>query len=185
MHILFGTNMLPLYVLYDLCRWPTSLVSLFWIVFGFGDVSDAEVIVSNTCANSTETVCHEANYHILTQFIGQVLYASYHLIMATTLLNMLIAMMSNSLQDIQVSGLSMAWCLNVAACHESHDIGLCDNVCMDISMDLWCYYTSSAVAYGVRGRNGVSFPCDNFFQTKQLFSFSSGSYDPLKDKGNI
>ena len=75
---------------------------MFWIIFGFGDVADADVIVSNTCPNSTSEACYPANHHTLTQFIGRALYAFYHLIMATTLLNMLIAMMSNSLQDIQV-----------------------------------------------------------------------------------
>ena len=57
----------------------------------------------NACDVNPETEDLEVNKHTLTEQVAYVLYGVYHIIVVAIMLNMLIAMMSNTLSRIQVS----------------------------------------------------------------------------------
>ncbi|CAH1777258.1 unnamed protein product [Owenia fusiformis] len=72
--------------------------TLFWNLFGYGEPEYADIVVTNTFNN---TLIVPMRKHHFTEGVGYLLYAGYHVIVVTVLLNMLIAMMSNSLNEIQ------------------------------------------------------------------------------------
>nr|XP_002730569.1 PREDICTED: short transient receptor potential channel 7-like [Saccoglossus kowalevskii] len=65
----------------------SAVMTLFWALFGM--------------ASRYDPVIDESLDHDLTEFIGTLLFAIYNAIMVIVLLNMLIAMMSNSYQEIE------------------------------------------------------------------------------------
>lgn len=65
--------------------------TLFWALFGLPDIS----VVDFTDAVETK--------HYFTQTVGNLLYATYHVIAIVVLLNVLIAMMSNTYTRVEVS----------------------------------------------------------------------------------
>ena len=71
-------------------------------MLGYGDVAYADVVVDNTCPNDTNKPCYEPNFHAFTEGTGSFIYALYHLFMIIVLLNMLIALMSDTFAHIQV-----------------------------------------------------------------------------------
>ena len=81
--------------------------SLFWNIFGYGDPAYAAVVVDNTCPNDDETACYNATYHDFTEGTGYFVYGTYQLIMLTVLMNMMIALMSDTFAKIQVPALSL------------------------------------------------------------------------------
>lgn len=83
-------------------RLMLSFKSLFWNIFGFGDVTFADVVVDNTCPDNPKQACYNATYHNFTEGSGYFIYGLYQLIMVTVLLNMLIALMSDTFAKIQV-----------------------------------------------------------------------------------
>ena len=91
---------------YFCCRWPESVKSLFWTMFGYGDLDWLAIVVDNRCRNHTE-ICYDVTQHSLTEFVGHFLYGMYHVGIILVLLNMLIAMMSNSLTQTQVRPFSV------------------------------------------------------------------------------
>ena len=70
------------------CRLFETLQSLFWSVFGL-----VNLYVTNVKAD-----------HEFTEFVGATMFGTYNIISLVVLLNMLIAMMNNSYQNIAVSG---------------------------------------------------------------------------------
>ncbi|XP_070555677.1 short transient receptor potential channel 7-like [Ptychodera flava] len=73
------------------CRLPynnfqSSLMTLFWTLFGMTDLRSLDVVVAD---------------HWVTEFIGYCLFAVYHVIAIVALLNILIAMMSNTYNKIE------------------------------------------------------------------------------------
>lgn len=66
---------------------------LFWTMFGMAD---------QTYVDMPEFV--------LAEFVGRILYGIYTLIIVIVLLNMLIAMITNSFQKIEVSWRNWPWC---------------------------------------------------------------------------
>lgn len=99
----------------DTFSWRSSFRTLFWGMFGYGDIAYTDVIVDNTCgsgANQTGA-CYSATYHSFTEGTGYFLYALYHVIMLTTLLNMLIGIMANTLSEIQVCSQVFGWLFTV------------------------------------------------------------------------
>ena len=68
------------------CSVEESFKTLFWAIFGLSEVKS--VIVNNG--------------HKFIENIGYVLYGVYNVTMVIVLLNMLIAMMNNSFQEIEV-----------------------------------------------------------------------------------
>lgn len=67
------------------------MATLFWALFGLPDIS----VVDFTTAVGTK--------HYFTQTVGNLLYATYHVIAIVVLLNVLIAMMSNTYTRVEVS----------------------------------------------------------------------------------
>ncbi|XP_054757317.2 short transient receptor potential channel 7-like [Lytechinus pictus] len=70
-----------------------AIQTLIWALFGLGDSGDVSYPNDATC--DTET-CGQKT----TEFVGVCLYMAYHLVMALVMLNMLIAMMTTSFQEI-------------------------------------------------------------------------------------
>jgi hypothetical protein len=70
-------------------------------MFGYGDMDDVMVIVGNTCSNSTES-CYPYNKHTYTHGVALFLYGMFHIIIVVIMLNMVIATMSNTLNQTQV-----------------------------------------------------------------------------------
>ena len=75
------------------------------MIFGYGDVEYADVVVDNTCDDLDlryNTTCDAVSSHQFTEGTGYFLWGLYHLLMVATLLNMLIGLMANTLNHIQV-----------------------------------------------------------------------------------
>ncbi|XP_071506041.1 short transient receptor potential channel 7-like [Diadema antillarum] len=70
-------------------RADRTLTTLLWALFGLAEQEDVK------CSSGT-TECG----HTTTEIVGTALYIMYHLIMALVMLNMLIAMMTTSFQEI-------------------------------------------------------------------------------------
>ncbi|CAH1772636.1 unnamed protein product [Owenia fusiformis] len=70
-----------------------SIGSLFWATFGMGDKTSPEVAMENVNLL-------DKDFRKWTETVGSVLFASYILAGVVVLLNMLIAMMNNSFQEI-------------------------------------------------------------------------------------
>ena len=70
-----------------LLRLADAYETLFWSLFGITQIKDVEIVEGH---NSVERV-------------GTMLFGAYHVAAIVVLINMLIAMMSNSFQEIQVS----------------------------------------------------------------------------------
>ena len=64
------------------------MATLFWALFGLPDLEILDLKGIN---------------HVFTEFIGTALYAAYHVIAIVVLLNVLIAMMSNTYTRIEVN----------------------------------------------------------------------------------
>ena len=67
-------------------RLANAYETLFWSLFGITQIKDVEIVEGH---NSVERV-------------GTMLFGAYHVAAIVVLINMLIAMMSNSFQEIQV-----------------------------------------------------------------------------------
>ena len=84
--------------------WLDTFRTLFWVIFGYGEVEYADIVVDNTCDGLDPTfneTCGVAS-HKFTEGTGYFLWGLYHLLMVATLLNMLIGLMANTLNHIQV-----------------------------------------------------------------------------------
>ena len=78
--------------------------TLYWDMFGYGDVDAANLVVHNACPSPNETmVCYQnTSSHSITEGTGYTLYALYHIVAIIVLVNALIALMSNTLSRVQV-----------------------------------------------------------------------------------
>lgn len=72
-------------------------MTLFWALFGLAQPDDPTIPNSELYGNG----------HQLTSFVGHILFMVYFVVMGLVMLNMLIAMMSNSFQEIEVSQVLM------------------------------------------------------------------------------
>lgn len=72
-------------------RLGEAMTTLFWALFGLPDIS----VVDFTAAVDAD--------HFFTETVGNLLYATYHVIAIVVLLNVLIAMMSNTYTRVEVS----------------------------------------------------------------------------------
>jgi hypothetical protein len=81
--------------------------TLFWNIFGYGDVpQDGDIIVDNMFQSNRTNGTLLQNPVIKHKFlegIGYFLLGFFHIIVIVVLINMLIAMMSNSYNKITVS----------------------------------------------------------------------------------
>ena len=83
-------------------RMDLTLSSLFWATFGMGDTS-ATKIDYRYLGLDEDLISTHSKHHPLTVIMGYLLFWSYIVGSVVVLLNMLIAMMSNSFQEIYVS----------------------------------------------------------------------------------
>ena len=79
-----------------------TLASLFWATFGMGDTSAAKIDYRYLGVDM-DLISTHSKHHILTVVVGYLLFWSYIVGSVVVLLNMLIAMMSNSFQEIYVN----------------------------------------------------------------------------------
>ncbi|OQR68673.1 short transient receptor potential channel 7-like, partial [Tropilaelaps mercedesae] len=73
-----------------------TLKSLFWGIYAMGSPSDADLVVSQSIARDERIL-----KHYFSEMVGYGLWALFHILTVIVLLNMLIAMMSDSFQRIQ------------------------------------------------------------------------------------
>ncbi|CAN7940299.1 unnamed protein product, partial [Ixodes hexagonus] len=73
-----------------------TLKYLFWAVYELGQPEYADIVVAGDARGSGKVVTHD-----FTEFVGYSLWALYHVITVVVLLNVLIAMMTNSFQRVQ------------------------------------------------------------------------------------
>ena len=123
-HVSARTHATHIHTRISCCRWFGSVKSLFWSMFGYGDLGWLTVVVDNRCRNRTG-ICHDVTQHIFTEGTGHFLFGMYNVLIVIILLNMLIAMMSDSLVQIQVSRFSVnRLCISIstikASCFDSH-----------------------------------------------------------------
>lgn len=86
-----------------ICRYRSTLKTLFWDMFGYGDADAVNLVVRNTCPPPFETQrCFNTSRHVLSEATGYTLYAVYHIVTIIILVNALIALMSNTLSKVQV-----------------------------------------------------------------------------------
>ncbi|KAG8178569.1 hypothetical protein JTE90_004497 [Oedothorax gibbosus] len=81
--------------------------NLFWAIFGMGEPDYAQVVVGNSSLNASSYLSREDD-HIFTEGIGYTLWGFYHMVTVVVLLNMLIAMMTESYQRVQKNA-DMEW----------------------------------------------------------------------------
>lgn len=77
-------------------RYVNAIQTLIWALFGLSDAEDVSYPSDAPCDQES---CGQKT----TELVGVCLYMAYHLVMALVMLNMLIAMMSTSFQEIHVS----------------------------------------------------------------------------------
>ncbi|XP_022656458.1 short transient receptor potential channel 5-like isoform X2 [Varroa destructor] len=73
-----------------------TLKSLFWGIYAMGSPTDADLVVSQNIGSADRIL-----KHYFTEAVGYGLWALFHILTVIVLLNMLIAMMSDSFQRIQ------------------------------------------------------------------------------------
>ena len=84
------------------CSFQATCKSLFWSLFGVVPMEAADVVINEykkEIGNETVTV---QNKHKVTEGIGFFLYGFYEVVTMIILLNLLIAMMSNTYTKIEV-----------------------------------------------------------------------------------
>ena len=81
---------------------------LFWDLFNYGNEENANLVAGNDGAYTMFNVTNGNmtgeffTSHRLTEIIGYIMYGAYHITVIVVLLNMLIAMMANSYNNIEV-----------------------------------------------------------------------------------
>jgi len=88
------------------CRMPMTLYSLFWCMFG--QVGTDSVVITYPSKLLTTSAGGRAvpggdGATSIVESVGLLLFAVYHVTAIIILVNMLIAMMSHSFEDIQVN----------------------------------------------------------------------------------
>ncbi|GFS66087.1 short transient receptor potential channel 4, partial [Trichonephila inaurata madagascariensis] len=81
--------------------------NLFWAIFGMGEPDYAQIIVGNSSLNNSYNL-QKDNEHVFTEGVGYTLWGFYHMVTVVVLLNMLIAMMTESYQRVQTNA-DMEW----------------------------------------------------------------------------
>ncbi|XP_071502489.1 short transient receptor potential channel 7-like [Diadema antillarum] len=77
----------------------TAFLTLFWALFGLGNPLDPR-LNGTTLAISVDEFGNGRGGFLITESFGTILYMTYYVVMGLVMLNMLIAMMSNSFQEI-------------------------------------------------------------------------------------
>ena len=87
------------------CRLPRTLYSLFWSMFGLVSVNSVEIKYPSKDRNNVYAYTFPGGDHAtsVVEGVGMFLFALYHVAIIIVLINMLIAMMSHSFEDIQVT----------------------------------------------------------------------------------
>ena len=89
-----------------LCSLPHTLYSLFWSMFGLISVESVEIKYPNKLNGSLQAYSFPGGMYAhatsIVENVGLLLFALYHVVIIIVLINMLIAMMSHSFEDIQV-----------------------------------------------------------------------------------
>ena len=81
-----------------ICSLSSTLAALFWALFGHGDVNEAEMNLKDPAGGVVS--------HHMTEIVGYISIGAYHVVAIIILLNMLIAMMSHSFENIQVNDIT-------------------------------------------------------------------------------
>ena len=91
-----------MFLLYSL---PHTLFSLFWSMFGLITVDSVEIKYPQKNKGQVSSFPGGMYTHAtsIVENVGMLLFALYHVVIIIVLINMLIAMMSHSFEDIQVS----------------------------------------------------------------------------------
>ena len=88
------------------CRLLKTLYSLFWCMFGQVSLDSIQISYPSKNADlepgAPPTVHHDGQATSIVETVGMFLFALYHVTIIIVLINMLIAMMSHSFEDIQV-----------------------------------------------------------------------------------
>lgn len=98
----FFCSMFNLYYSYEDSKFGNfgqAFLTLFWALFGLGNPSDPRLRHNTTTSNTTLEAGGKGGY-LITESFGTMLYMIYYVVMGLVMLNMLIAMMSNSFQEI-------------------------------------------------------------------------------------
>ncbi|XP_035234236.1 short transient receptor potential channel 4-like, partial [Stegodyphus dumicola] len=74
-----------------------SFSTFFWAMFCMSPVESADVVVENLSSDKKNPVI---NHHGFTQAVGRALFATYELLMVIALVNILIAILSNTFQKV-------------------------------------------------------------------------------------
>ena len=92
------------YYVYSFSSLGNAYKRLFWDLFGYGEEDNAD-LVDILGGNASVPSCqNKTNTHRMTEIVGYTFYAAYQITVIVVLLNMLIAMMANSYNNIEVSG---------------------------------------------------------------------------------
>ena len=85
-------------------RLPTTLFSLFWSMFGLVPADSVEIKYPSKNKGTIYAPSFPGGNHAtsIVEGVGMFLFAAYHVTVIIVLINMLIAMMSHSFEDIQV-----------------------------------------------------------------------------------
>jgi hypothetical protein len=88
---------------------PHTLFSLFWSMFGLVPADSVEIKYPEKSKGTLFAYSFPGGDHAtsIVEAVGMFLMAAYHVTVIIVLINMLIAMMSHSFEDIQVSDLEM------------------------------------------------------------------------------
>ncbi|CAL1261674.1 unnamed protein product [Larinioides sclopetarius] len=81
--------------------------NLFWAIFGMGEPDFAQIVVGNMSINGSNYT-NDDHEHLFTEGVGYTLWGFYHMVTVVVLLNMLIAMMTESYQRVQTNA-DMEW----------------------------------------------------------------------------
>lgn len=88
-------------------RLPRTLYSLFWSMFGLVNINSVEIKYPSKDQHNMYAYSFPGGDHAtsVVEGVGMFLFALYHVAIIIVLINMLIAMMSHSFEDIQVNAL--------------------------------------------------------------------------------
>ncbi|XP_041465629.1 short transient receptor potential channel 3-like [Lytechinus variegatus] len=99
----FFCSMFNLYYSYEDSKFGNfgqAFLTLFWALFGLGNPADPRLHHNSTSNATVSMTAGGKGGYLITESFGTMLYMIYYVVMGLVMLNMLIAMMSNSFQEI-------------------------------------------------------------------------------------
>ncbi|XP_054713562.1 short transient receptor potential channel 3-like [Uloborus diversus] len=95
----FAVPMARMYAYYSspFNSFSDAFTTFFWAMFCMSDVESPDIVKSNSAKDKNGPVI---NSHVFTEGVGRTLFATFHLMMVIALLNTLIAILSNTFQNV-------------------------------------------------------------------------------------